>query len=159
MPEYALYKGGVFAEIRKYPSKPDDIKHKGVSWYPVVRGFGEPFDGLVDGEHIIRTVDPATLPRPVPFQISDRQFAHALKNAGVITHQEAMEFVQTGTIPAALKTVVDAIADREQREAAELLLAGATVFQRGHPMTEALRSAMKWTKEQTDDLWRAGASL
>lgn len=96
---------------------------------------------------------------PVPQQISDRQFAQALKDAGVISFAEALAFVQTGTIPPALQATVDAITDQETREAAMLLLAGATVFERVHPMTEALRGAMGWSAEQTDDLWRAAAEL
>lgn len=157
--EYALYKSGVFAEIRQYPARPEDIEHKAVTWFPVVREYGDPFVGIENGAHVIRTVDPETLPPPVPSTISDRQFAHALKNFGVLTHSEAMEFVQTGTIPAPLQAVIDAIEDTEQREAAELMLAGATTFDRSHPMTELLRAAMKWTPEQADDLWRHGASL
>lgn len=96
---------------------------------------------------------------PVPATVSDRQFAHALKNAGVITHAEAMAFVQTGTIPAALQAMIDAIEDQQRREDTELLLAGATVFERGHPMTEALRVGMGKTAAEVDDLWRAAAAL
>lgn len=37
MNEYALIKGGVFVEVRRYAEKPDDIPHKSVVWLPVVR--------------------------------------------------------------------------------------------------------------------------
>lgn len=107
-------------------------------------------------QDVARIVAPS---QPVPQEISDRQFVHALKNAGIITFAEALAFVQTGTIPAALQKVLDGIPYQEQREDAELLLAGATVFRRDHPTTEALRVGMGWTSEQTDDLWRAGAAL
>lgn len=95
----------------------------------------------------------------IPNAISDRQFAHALKRAGIISHDEAMAFVQTGTIPAALQSVIDAIPDQQQREDAELLVAGAQTFYRDHPMTEALRLGMGKTSEEIDDLWRQGAAL
>lgn len=96
---------------------------------------------------------------PFPNVISDRQFAHALKNAGVITHAEALAFVATGTIPAQLAAFVAAIKDQEQREAAELLLAGATAFHRQHPMTLAIAAGLGWTDAQVDSLWYDAAEL
>ncbi len=95
-------------------------------------------------------------PNPV---ISDRQFAQALKIAGVITFQEAMAFVQVGAIPALLQGAVDAIQDHTTREAAEMLIAGATEFYRLHPMTIALGTALGWSAEQMDALWATAATL
>lgn len=34
MPRYALVKSGSFVENRTYPTKPDDIPHKGIQWLP-----------------------------------------------------------------------------------------------------------------------------
>lgn len=112
--------------------------------------------GAPSEAEILAVIDP---PSPVPTTISDRQFTHALKLAGAITHAEAMAFVQTGTIPAALQAVVDGIGDQQQREAAELLLAGATSFEREHPMTLALAAGMDWSAAQVDALWIAAAQL
>ncbi len=95
-------------------------------------------------------------PNPV---ISDRQFAQALKIAGVITFQEALAFVQVGTIPALLQGAIDAIQDQATRESAELLVAGATEFFRLHPMTIALGTALGWTSAQMDALWATAAGL
>ncbi len=91
--------------------------------------------------------------------ISDRQFAQALKVAGVITFQEALAFVQVGTIPALLQGAIDAIQDQTTREAAELLVCGATVFYRLHPMSVALGTALGWTPAQMDALWASAAAL
>ncbi len=91
--------------------------------------------------------------------ISDRQFAQALKLAGVITFQEALAFVQVGAIPALLQGAVDAIQDQDIREAAEMLIAGATQFERFHPMTVALGTALGWTADQMDALWASAAAL
>ncbi len=91
--------------------------------------------------------------------ISDRQFAQALKMAGVITFQEAMAFVQTGTIPALLQGAIDAIQDQQTREAAEMLVAGATEFYLMHPMTVALGNAIGWSDEQRAALWATAAAL
>lgn len=91
--------------------------------------------------------------------ISDRQFAHALKLMDIITHDEAMAFVQTGTIPVVLASFVSAIPDQSQREDAELLLAGATEFRRHHPATAALAAGLGWTSEQVDELWATATKL
>lgn len=91
--------------------------------------------------------------------ISDRQFVHALKLATVITHAEAMAFVQIGAIPEALQTAIDAIENQAARESAELIVAGATVFERNHPVTASLGAALGWTSEQVDDLWRTASEL
>lgn len=54
MPEYALYRDSTFTgEIRTLSEQPPS---KGdVSWHPVVREHGEVFEGLVEGDHVIRT--------------------------------------------------------------------------------------------------------
>lgn len=91
--------------------------------------------------------------------ISDRQFAQQLKVAGLISQAEAMAFVQTGTIPAALKAIVDAIQDQTDREAAELMIAGATVFKRDHPLVVALGQAYGMNWQQLDALWIAAGAL
>lgn len=84
MPEFALLIGGVFSEIRRYDERPSDIPHKGVEWFPVVRSYGEPFEGVDGDAWVIRTVDPATLPPPVPDSVSPRQARLALLEIGLL---------------------------------------------------------------------------
>lgn len=112
---------------------------------------------FVDPEVVV-THQLADFVPPVPEQISDRQFAHALRIQGTITQEEAMAFVQTGTIPAALQAVINQL-PMGVRPDAELLLAGATVFNRNHSMVEALRQGLGWSAEDVDDLWRLAEQL
>lgn len=91
--------------------------------------------------------------------ISDRQFAQQLKAAGLITHAEALAFVATGTVPAALQALVDAIDDQAEREAAEILIAGATVFKRNHPLVTALGQAYGMTERELSAFWYAASKL
>ena len=93
----------------------------------------------VAGGNMIAPYEPP--PPPVPDEISDRQFAHQLVRDGRITQAEALAFVQTGTIPADLVTALDEITDSEQRFDAEMLLSGATVFKRLHPVTTMIATA------------------
>lgn len=97
-------------------------------------------------------------PAAVPATVSDRQFFQALAMAGAITQAEALAAVKTGAVPAAMQTVIDGMA-ADDKFNAEMLLSGATVFARAHPMTEALRAAMGWTAPQTDRLWTVAAEL
>lgn len=96
---------------------------------------------------------------PPPDAISDRQFFQALALNGVITMPEALAAVQTGTLPAALAAIVAAIPDATARFNAEMLLSGATVFERKHPLTAQVAAAEGWTTEQVDDFFRFAGSL
>lgn len=95
---------------------------------------------------------------PVPAQISDRQFFQELAIVGAITEAEALAAVKTGAIPPAMQAVIDAMAAADKFNA-EMLLSGATVFSRSHPMTAALGAALGWNASQIDALWRAAAEL
>jgi hypothetical protein len=97
-------------------------------------------------------------PAPVPDTISDRQFFQQLAIAGVITKAEALAAVKTGDIPAALEKFIAPLPD-DQRFNAEMLLSGATLFQRAHPLTDAIAAAQGMTPEQVDDFFRAAAAL
>ncbi len=95
----------------------------------------------------------------VPASISDRQFAHQLMKQGIISFAEALAFVQTGTIPSALSALIAGIQDQNDREAAELLIAGNVEFRRNSPLTASLAAAYGWSVETTDNFWRAAALL
>lgn len=91
--------------------------------------------------------------------ISDRQFAQALADLGVISRAEALAFVKRGEVPTALQAAIDSIPDDEARFAAEMQVSGATTFERTHPSTVALAQALGWSDEQMDNLWRQAAAL
>ena len=95
---------------------------------------------------------------PVPTSISDRQFAHELRAREIITQLEAVAFVARGEIPSALAALVAALPSQRERDDAELLIAGATVFERAHPLTQSIASGFGWTSEDTDDFFRDAAA-
>ncbi|MET4720745.1 hypothetical protein ABIF63_004851 [Bradyrhizobium japonicum] len=110
---------------------------------------------LADGN----TPEPYTPPAPpVPDSISDRQFFQQLAISGIISKPEALAAVKTGDVPAALQALINAMPEQEQFTA-EILISGATVFQRSHPMTLAIGAAYGWNSTQMDELWRAAAAL
>jgi hypothetical protein len=95
---------------------------------------------------------------PVP-DISDRQFFQQMAIEGTIMRDEALAAVKTGSIPTSLQTIVDGIQDQAQRFTAEMLLSGATTFQRSHPLTDAIGQATGRAPEQIDDFFRSAAQL
>lgn len=97
-------------------------------------------------------------PAPVPATISDRQFFQQLAVAGVITKAEALAAVKTGDVPGALSKFVSAM-PADQKFSAEMLLSGATIFARNHPLTDAIAAAQGMKPEQVDDFFRAAAAL
>ena len=94
----------------------------------------------------------------VPQTISDRQFFQQLAIAKVISQEEALAAVKTGDIPAALSGFIAAL-DDASRFNAEMLLSGATVFQRNHPLTNAVAMAQGMTADQVDEFFRQAAKL
>lgn len=96
-------------------------------------------------------------PDPVPPEISDVQFALEWAARGVITRAEALEFVRTGTIPAAFQAALDAIPDADARFAAEMRVSGSTVYRRSHPDTIALSTAFGLDAAATDQFFRDAA--
>ena len=113
---------------------------------------------LVEGEvHEIYAVEDAP-PPAVPFSISDRQFFQQLSVQEIITEQEAEDAVATGTIPAAMLALVELLPE-QARFSARMILKGATVFERGHEMTDTIGWLYGWSEGQTDDLFRAAAVL
>ena len=98
---------------------------------------------------------PAT---PLMAAISDRQFFQQLALDGEITEAEAEDAVATGTVPAALLAVIEAL-PAGSHFAARMFLKGATSFERYHPMTETLGQLMGWDSVKLDALWTKAAAL
>ncbi|SFL18871.1 hypothetical protein [Methylorubrum salsuginis] len=112
----------------------------------------EPDDGAPLWDEVPAAAD-------APPAISDRQFAQALADLGVITRPEALAFVKRGEVPAALQSAIDAIPDEAERFAADMQVSGATIFERAHPSTLALAHALGWAPSRMDNLWRSAATL
>lgn len=97
---------------------------------------------------------PAT---PQAQTISDRQFFQQLAIVGVISQDEALAS-NAAVIPAPLLALIDAM-PADQQFAAKMLVSGATVFERTHPMTIAIGAAYGWTPSQIVDFFQAAAVL
>lgn len=159
MPEFALYRYDVFERFDTAPERHADFEPKGIKWYPVIRGVvGEPFEGIEGDAHVVRTVDPATLPPPVPRSISDRQFFQQLAVRGLISETEAEDAVASGVLPASLAELVELLPE-QARHPARMLLKGATVFLRNHEMTDTIAWLYGFDSGEVDTLFIEAAQL
>jgi len=103
-------------------------------------------------------IDPALIVTPVPAEVSDRQFFQQMAIEGRITQQEALDAVGSGIIPAAMDALVEQLPE-SQRFAARMLIRGATIYRRDHPVTELIGQLYGMTGAQIDDTWRAAFNL
>lgn len=158
MAEFALYISDEFREIRKYESRPDDIAHKAIAWYPVSRQLGVPFEGIEGGSHVIRSVDPSTVPPPVPDAITDWQFFQQLAIMGLITEAEAEAAVAAGELPQTLSDLVEMLPE-QARFPTRMLLKGSTTFRRGHEMTDTIAWLYGFSNDDVDNLFRDASVL
>jgi len=126
----------------------------------LVKENGSTFD--IGGKFVDGTYSPpassGTRPDASIGSISDRQFFQQLAAQGIITQAEALAAVKTGTIPATLQAIVNALPP-DQQFPAQMLLSGATVFERKHPLTSAVGSAYGWSSVQVDQFFISAGAL
>jgi|LakMenE18May11ns_1017448.scaffolds.fasta_scaffold9628740_2 hypothetical protein len=91
--------------------------------------------------------------------ISDRQFFQQAAIQGFISQEDALQAVKTGFIPAPLQAIVDTITDPTDKFNAEMLLSGATEFQRNHPLTSVIGTAFGMTEEDINTFFRSASNL
>jgi hypothetical protein len=77
---------------------------------------------------------------------------------GLITEQEALAYVQTGTLPSAFLGFIDQL-PADQRFDAKMKLTGANSFDRNNPLVSSFAGMYGMAPEQVDDPWRAAAAL
>lgn len=109
-------------------------------------------------DNVIPPYVPPEVVEPAPEEISDRQFFQELANREIITEEEALAAVMTGTIPAAMQAMIDALPE-EQQFPATMLVSGATTFHRRHPLTGLIGILGSWDDAGLDKLWRDAHAL
>lgn len=129
-----------------FPEGSEAIAHEGVS-----------ADWTFDGVDFTPPPEP-TPPSVVPQTISDRQFFQQLAVEGIISEDDAISAVATGTIPPVMMPLISSMPP-ESQFSAKMLLCGATVFERYHPMTSAIGTSYGMTPEQIDNFFIAASLL
>ncbi len=90
-------------------------------------------------EAIVAWINAGPVETFVPASISDRQFFQQLAVAGIITEAQALAS-NAAVIPAPLLAIIEEM-PQDQQFAAKMVVSGATVFERNHPITIAIGTA------------------
>ncbi len=93
-------------------------------------------------------------PAPVPSEISRRQFFQELANRELITKEEALAAITSGTLPAEFEPLVAAILDEGIEWQARMALCGATTFERANWFVDYFAAMKGFSAAYMDDLWR-----
>lgn len=130
MNDYALLINGNIERIERRESRPPDIPHKGVKWYPVVNETGKEFYGLIGDNWVIRVpkVDHSIV--HVPAFVSPRQIRILLLQKGLLEKVENLI--------------------SQQDELTKITWEYALEFRRDDPLLNSLIENLKLTKEQVD---------
>lgn len=96
-------------------------------------------------------------PRPVPEAISRRQFGFGAVMVGKMAQAEALAFVNSGTLPAAVEAIVQSL-PADQQFAARMSLA-SNEFHRHNPATMMFLPLMQIDDATADACWRYGATF
>jgi hypothetical protein len=88
----------------------------------------------------------------VPASISDRQFAQGLAHNGLITNDEALAWVSTGTLPAAFVAFIESLPVEQQFDV-KIVLVGATQFDRANPLVSAFGANANMNSAALDAFW------
>jgi hypothetical protein len=91
-------------------------------------------------------------------EISDVQFFYELAKRQIISPEDAIRSNQ-GIIPPAVQSLIDLMPDANTKFAAEMLVSGATRFQRNHPFTEFIGTAFGYTSDQIDEFFTSAATF
>nr|WP_128083396.1 hypothetical protein [Methylobacterium sp. B34] len=77
----------------------------------------------------------------------------------MLTQQEALDFVKSGAVPAHIQAGIDALSDANTRFQAEMLICGATSFERANAMVPTLGQILGLDSAALDALWILGATF
>lgn len=91
---------------------------------------------------------------PVPSEISRRQFFQEMANRELITKEDALAAITSGTLPAEFETLVAAILDEDIEWQARMALCGATTFLRANWFVDYFAAMNGFSPAYMDDLWR-----
>lgn len=121
-------------------------------------GWAEALEKYSGGDPTVSVPPPPLATTLTISAISDRQMAQIMATKNIISEAEALAWVSSGTVPIAMDALVNGLPEGD-RFAARMLLAGATTFERSHPLVAVLGASYGMSSGEIDDLFRAAALL
>lgn len=142
-----------------------EVNHPDLGWIPFTASPDDPekfgrdvYDEAIAGQ-VEPYVPPEPLPPPVPETISRRQFYQGLAVTGMISQAEALAAIKTATLPADLQIILEGMTDDDAKFEADMLLSGASDFNRSHPLVMIFAIQQGMSEQDVDDFWRLCAGL
>lgn len=139
-----------------------EVEHPALGWMPhtVVDGSGDAeMQALWDALEVVEIPDAALPPPPVPQSVTDIQFALACVSAGLMTAQEAEDWVGAGVLPSGVTAALAAITDPQTLAAVRIRIRGARVIERSNLVIDLLQQHLGLTSQQVDAVFVAAAAL
>jgi len=109
-------------------------------------------------EVVTLTADEIAARNPVPEIVSARQFFQQLAKDGDCTEAEALAYVQTGALPAALSTVIDSLPEGIRFDV-RMEVIGANEFYRSTPTVDLVGYLLGKDSAALDRIWRLASKL
>lgn len=103
--------------------------------------------------------DAAVPPAPVPQSVTDIQFALACVASGLMTAQEAEDWVGAGVLPSAVTSAISAITDPQTLAAVRIRIRGARVIERSNLVIDLLQANLGLSAAQVDAVFVSAAGL
>ena len=127
-----------------------------------------PETGEIHGRENLTTEQNATLDGVIaahdptkpaaPYEVTNRQWFHALANQGDITQQEAMAAIKTGTVPASMQAYIDTLPEADQFDTT-MILVGETTISWTSDEFKGYASYVGWTDDKIYELFLLAGSL
>lgn len=140
-----------------------EVNHPVHGWIPytVAAGTGDAdmqdiWDALNAAENV---PDAAVPPTPVPQSVTDIQFALACVASGLMTAQEAEDWVGAGVLPSAVTSAISAITDQQTLAAVRIRIRGARVIERSNLVIDLLQQHLGLSAAQVDAVFVTAAAL
>ena len=137
-----------------------EVEHDLYGWIPFTARDGDAeSQGIWDSFQGTSLPDADPDPVPVPQSVTDIQFALASVTLGLMTAQEAEDWVGAGVLPAAVNAALAGVQDPQTLAAIRIRIRGARVIERNNSVIDLLRVSLGLTEEQVDAIFVSAAAL
>ena len=139
-----------------------EVSHDLYGWIPYTaqNGSDAEMQAIWDTLNAAENVpDAAVPPAPVPQSVTDIQFALACVASGLMTAQEAEDWVGAGVLPSSVTAALSAITDPQTLAAVRIRIRGARVIERSNLVIDLLQQHLGLTSQQVDAVFVLAAGL
>lgn len=142
----------ILATYSAEPNFPATAQHPDAQRYKVGNVWVDTRNGEPPAEDVEAFLNP---PTPVSTSITRRQLLIGLKNAELISAQEAIAAATAGAVPKAIQAIFDALPTQAARDDATITWASMSVVERAHPLVAMVGQANDMSEWEIDEFFIA----